>query len=89
MKIKDGFKLRTLVGEHIVTREGYDQVNFNKMISLNESAAYLWKSVAGRDFDVAELASLLVKEYGIDQDLARHDAQAIADKWVEIGLVEA
>ena len=35
MKIKEGFKLRTIVGEHIVTGEGLSQVNFNKIISLN------------------------------------------------------
>jgi hypothetical protein len=34
------------------------------------------------------LAGLLVSEYGIDEALAAADAKAIAEKWVEIGLVK-
>ena len=50
MKIKEGFILRTICGEHIVVGEGLAQVNFNKMLSLNESAAYLWKEAEGKEF---------------------------------------
>ena len=88
MKIKEGFRLRTLLGEHIVTMEGGTQVNFNKMITLNESAAYLWEAVSGKDFSVEDLADLLVSRYEIERELALHDAKAIADKWLEIGLIE-
>ena len=45
MKIKDGFTLRTMLGENIVVGEGLSQVNFNKLITLNETAAFLWKEV--------------------------------------------
>ena len=41
MKIKEGFVLRTIVGENVVIGEGLAQINFNKMICLNSSAAYL------------------------------------------------
>jgi hypothetical protein len=44
--------------------------------------------VCGKEFDAAMLASLLVEKYGIDEELARKDAEAIASKWVEIGLAE-
>ena len=40
MKIKDGFILRSICGEFIVVGEGLAQVNFNKMLSLNESATF-------------------------------------------------
>ena len=36
MKIKEGFILRSICGEYIVVGEGLAQVNFNKMLSLNE-----------------------------------------------------
>ena len=88
MKIKEGFKLRTIVGEHIVTGEGLAQVNFNKIISLNETAAYLWEHVSGREFSVEDLTKLLLDEYDVDEATASKDAAAIADKWIEIGIVE-
>lgn len=88
MKIIEGFKLRTLCGEHIITGEGLSQINFNKMISLNESAALLWQSVVGREFTVADLADTLLENYEIDRETAEKDAAAIAAKWIEAGIVK-
>ena len=88
MRIVDGFRLRDVMGQATVIGEGVGQVNFNKLITLNESAAYLWKSVEGKDFEAADLSALLVEKYDIDSELADRDAQAIVSKWVEIGLVK-
>lgn len=88
MRIKEGFKLRSLLGEHIVTGEGPSQVNFNKMVSLNATAAYLWEAVEGKDFSVEDLKKLLLDEYEVDEQTASEDAAAIAAKWAEIGLTE-
>lgn len=88
MKIKDGFRLRDVMGQATVIGEGVEQVNFNKLITMNSTAAWLWEQVVGRDFTVGTLVSLLVEKYGIDNDLAQKDAEAIARQWTEIGLVE-
>ncbi|MCR5709084.1 MAG: PqqD family protein [Bacteroidales bacterium] len=87
MKTIPGFTLRPLGKEFIITAESIKQINFNKMISLNESAAYLWKSVDGKDFTAEDLADLLVERYVIDRDTALRDSQAIAAKWIEAGIV--
>lgn len=88
MRIKEGFVLRNIVGESVVIGEGLAQINFNKMVCLNSSAAYLWKEVEGKEFSKEDLASLLVKEYEIDEALAAKDAATIAQKWIEAGVVE-
>lgn len=88
MKIKDGFRLRDVMGQATVIGEGVEQVNFNKLITMNSTAAWLWEQVVGRDFSVGTLVSLLVEKYDIDNDLAQKDAEAIARQWTEIGLVE-
>ena len=88
MRIKEGFVLRNIVGESVVIGEGLAQINFNKMVCLNSSAAYLWKEVEGKEFSKENLASLLVKEYEIDEELAAKDAATIAQKWIEAGVVE-
>lgn len=80
--------LRNIVGESVVIGEGLAQINFNKMVCLNSSAAYLWKEVEGKEFSKEDLASLLVKEYEIDEALAAKDAATIAQKWIEAGVVE-
>ena len=88
MKIIEGFVLRPLGDEFIITGEGPAQVNFNKMISLNSTAAYLWRSVEGGEFSVEDLTALLLEEYDVDEATASKDALAIVNKWIEIGLVE-
>lgn len=80
--------MRPLGKEFIIVSEGLTQVNFNKMISMNATAAYLWRSVEGREsFSVEDLAGLLLDEYEVDAETAARDAKAIAGKWVEIGIV--
>ncbi len=88
MKIVDGFKLRSVAGEMVVSGEGVGQINFNKLIALNETAAYLWQEVESKEFDAQMMADLLVAEYEIESDIALRDAQALIDKWVECGIVE-
>ena len=88
MKIKEGFVLRQMCGENIVSGEGLQHINFNKLISLNESAAYLWKELQGKDFTTEEMAELLIQRYGIDKQLAMTDAEKLMASWKEIGLAE-
>lgn len=88
MKIIDGFRLRDVMGQATIIGEGTAQVNFNKLITLNSTAAFLWRKVEGREFDAMVLADLLENEYGIDRELAEKDGTAIADKWKQAGLVE-
>ena len=88
MKIKEGFKLRTVGTEYIVAGEGLQQINFNKLISLNSSAAYLWQEIENIDFDETLLADLLVKKYTIDADKALADASGIIQDWIEAGIIE-
>ncbi len=88
MKIVKGFTLRSVAGEMIVSGESVAQINFNKLIALNESAAYLWAEVVDEDFTVERLAELLVAKYEIDSERALKDATAVAKSWAEVGLVE-
>ena len=88
MKIIEGFRLRDVMGQATVIGEGVDQVNFSKLITLNASAAFLWKSVEGKEFDVEMLAGLLMEEYGIDRELAMKDSEALVKQWMETGLVK-
>ena len=88
MKIKEGFTLRTMCGEHIVVGEGLSQVNFNKIISLNESAAWLWEQLQGKEFSEETLAELLLEKYDVSQEVAQADSAKLLAQWKEQGIVE-
>ena len=87
MKLKSGFELIDVCGEAVVVAHGKDNIDFSKIINLNESAAYLWRSVEGRDFDAAELARLLCAEYEVSAEEAQADAEGLLREWQKEGLV--
>ena len=87
MRIKEGFVLRTMLGDHVVVGEGLMQVDFNCLLTLNATAAYLWESVQGKDFTKEDLADLLVEKYGISREQATSDSQNIANTWIEQGVL--
>ena len=88
MKLKEGFVLRPLGTEYIVLGEGLAQVDFNKMVTLNETAAYLWKGVEGKEFTAETLKNLLLDRFDVSEEIAAKDAEAIAAKWKEAGIAE-
>lgn len=88
MKLKKGFRIREIADEKILVAEGLEQVNFDKVISLNSSAAFLWENLQEKDFEIKDVADLLIKEYGIDSQIANTDANSIVNKWKEIDLIE-
>ena len=82
MTIKEGFVLRTICGQNVVSGEGTSQVNFSKLVSLNETA------VQGREFTAETLANLLLDEYEVDRETALKDAESLCAQWKEIGIAE-
>ena len=87
MKIKEGFILRSICGEFVVVGEGLAQVNFNKMLSLNESAAYLWKEVEGKEFTRESLVALLLDKYEVSEQQAAADVDKLVGIWIQEGVV--
>ena len=88
MKTKEGFVLREMCGENIITGEGLEHINFNKLISLNSTAAFLWNKVADKEFTAEEMAQHLVEEYQIDMELALKDSEALCQAWINAGVAE-
>lgn len=88
MRIKKGFVLREVCGEWVVSGESLEQINFNKLVTLNASAVFLWKQVENQEFDALTLADLLVEKYGIRKEVALHDALALCEQWEKAGVIE-
>ena len=89
MKAKKGFNLRNVCGEQIIVAEGKENIDFSNIISMNESSAYLWKEVQQRDsFTPEDLAQLLLDQYEVDEATALADAKALAEQWLQAGIVE-
>ena len=89
MKIKDGFILREVCGEKVIVGEGIGAIDFGKLLSLNDTAAWIWEE-AGRqgDFDAGSLAGALCRFYEVDRETAFNDTKKLLDQWLELGIVE-
>lgn len=89
MKIKKGFKLRNVCGEHVIVAEGIENVDFTNIISMNESSAYLWNNIQDLDyFDENILANLLTEEYSVTDETALNDSKKIIKDWLKAGIIE-
>ena len=89
MKQKKGFVLREVCGEKVIVAEGLETINFGKLISLNETAALLWKKAMELgDFTAEQLADTLTETYEVSHEQALSDVEALTAQWKEAGLIE-
>lgn len=89
MRIKKGFVLREVCGESVIVGEGLGAINFGKLLSLNESAAWLWKQAQAQgEFTIESLADKLYEAYDVALEEARQDVAEIIEEWKNIDVVE-
>ncbi len=72
MRIKDGFILRQVAGNYIVIGVGDEAVDFNGMITVNETGAFLW-SVLEKGATKEDMLTALMAEYDVDEETAKKD----------------
>ena len=87
MKFKEGYKVRSMAGENVVIMQGTAGSDMTRIISLNDSSLLLWNRLQGKEFEVADVAAILVEVYEVDAELAERDAAAWIEKLTECGLV--
>lgn len=89
MRIIEGLKLRPLGKQYLIMAEGQKQVDFNRMVSMNITAAFLFQEVQGVDFDSDTLAQLLMNECDITKEQAMHDAALTIEEWQQAGILQS
>lgn len=87
MKIKEEYILKEVAGNFIVVAVGNVALDFNGVITLNETGAFLWKQLKKETTEV-ELTEALMNEYEIDKDSANKDVSRFIDKLKEADILE-
>ena len=75
MRVKKGFINRNVCGESVLLATGQENIDFTNIISLNETANFLWNE-------------LLTGEYEVEADEAKADCQALVQQWTDAGILE-
>ncbi len=89
MRIKQEYDLREIAGEHIVVIQGQLDADMTRVIALNESGAWLWEELSGKDFSPQQAAELLCSHYEVEADTALSDAERWIETLEKCGAIEA
>ena len=87
MKIKDGYLLREVAGNHVVVPTGKAILDFSGVITLNGTGVFLWK-LLNTEKTEQELLSALLAEYEIDETTAKADLTEFLEKLKAAELLE-
>lgn len=87
MKIKKGFELMDVCGAHVIISHGTENINFTKVINLNDSAADVWNAVVDKNFTVDDMVNALLSEYEVDEETARKDCEQLVQQWRDAELL--
>ena len=89
MKIKDGFVLRDVCGEKVIVGEGVKAIDFGKLVSLNETAAWLWTQAQEMgEFTEKKLTDKLCEAYEVAADVAQRDVAKLVAEWLKLGVLD-
>ena len=87
MKIKEGFILRNVAGSFVVVPVGDATIDFNGMMNLNETGAFLFeKMIEGTTRE--DLIKALTEEYDVDEETAAKDVDLFIEKVEKEDLFE-
>lgn len=86
MKIKDGFIIKQAADSFVVMQIG-GELNFNGMITLNETGAFIWNGIT-EGLDENQIAAKLSEEYDTDYNTALSDVKTFISKMKEVNVIE-
>lgn len=86
MKVKGNLILREIAGTWIIVPVGEMVVEFNGLMNLSESGAYLWKRLV-EGAEMSELVFGLQSEYEVDEITAKADVEDFVAQLQEKGLL--
>ena len=87
MKVKQGFVLRNVVGEHILMPTGDMISKFNGTILLNDVSAFVWEKMQN-PVSKDDLLKAILDEYEVEKSTAAADLDALLQTLTEYGVIE-
>lgn len=86
MRLNENLVLREVAGDYIIVNPFNETIDMTQILTLNETAAWLWKQAEGKEFDEEYLVGLICDEYEVDRNTAAADVHEICESWQKNGL---
>lgn len=87
MKIKSGFVKRNIAGSEIVVPVGKTAMQFNGMITLNESGAFFWDCLK-EETTKEKVVEKVLEVYEVSREKAEEDVSSFIDMLRENALLD-
>lgn len=88
MNIKKGFELRDVCGEKVIIASGLENLDFTKLISVNETGADIWNLLLEGATSEEDLIAKFLDLYEGDEEQMRREVSAFLKQLAEIGVLE-
>ena len=88
MKIKSGFLLRSIAGCKVVVSVGKRTLDFNGIINLNDTGAFLWERLEQGSDEDALTAAILENYTDVDEATARSSVRDFVNTLREAGCLD-
>lgn len=87
MKKNKNFIVREIAGEIILVPSEETAHDFNGMISLTDTAAFIWEHIEeAADFN--QLVDMILNEYEVDRETAASDASNFVMQLLQHGMIQ-
>jgi hypothetical protein len=87
MKRNENYVVKELMGEFVLVPIGEAAIDFNGVITLNETAKFMWEKAEG-NFTSEDLEKALIEKYEIDSETAKKAAESFINSLKEEGCIE-
>ena len=87
MKINENYVLRQIADTWVVLPLGDATLDFNGMMTLNETGSFLW-SILEKGCEKADLVNSLLSEYEVTSEQAEADVEEFINKLRNIDCLE-
>lgn len=86
--IKPGFEIQEVCGNYVLLGMGEENIDFSKVIVLNETSKFLWDKMKEGKNTIASLVESITEEYEVEKDVAQQDIEKIVNKFIEAEVVK-
>ncbi len=87
MKLKEGFVLKSMAGEHVLMPTGENIARFNGTVLLNELSAFVIQKLSDGPLSKEDLADLILAEYEADREVVLSDLAELEQQLSDIGVI--
>jgi len=88
MELRDDLVLRHVGEDYMIVDPGQDVVDMSTVFNLNDSAAWLWKELEGREFTKVTMVELLTQRYEVTAEQAEGDVRKLIEIFEKYKLLK-